>query len=249
MKRILFINPNTSGSITDLAAEAARRAAPPGIELMPVTGRFGARYIASRAAYAIAGHAALDAYAAHGLGCDAVLLACFGDPGLDALKEIASVPVTGLAEASLQQAAGRAEKFAIVTGGERWGPMLEEFAAARGFASRLLAVKTVAPSGADIAKNPGPALALLAGACREAASEGAGAVILGGAGLAGLAAKLQSEAPVPLICSIEAGIAAAAALALSPPQKPASGDFALTPPVESAALSAELAGLLGGREI
>ncbi|RYY06490.1 MAG: Asp/Glu racemase, partial [Alphaproteobacteria bacterium] len=79
--RILLINPNTSQAVTDLVADHVRRQIGDRADLRAVTGRFGARYIASRAAAAIAGHAALDALAEHGDSCDAVYLACFGDPG------------------------------------------------------------------------------------------------------------------------------------------------------------------------
>ena len=66
--RIALINPNTSPEITDMVARAARAVAPPDVEVVPVTGRFGARYISSRAAAAVAAHAALDAFAEHGAG-------------------------------------------------------------------------------------------------------------------------------------------------------------------------------------
>ena len=60
--RILLINPNTTEAVTEQAAAHVRRLIP--AEIVPATGRFGARYISSRAAAAIAGHAALDALAA-----------------------------------------------------------------------------------------------------------------------------------------------------------------------------------------
>ena len=78
-------------------------------------------------AAAIAGHATLDAYAEHGADADAVLLACFGDPGLWALREGSAAPVTGLAEASFLQAR-RHGGFAVVTGGAKWKPMLQRLA-------------------------------------------------------------------------------------------------------------------------
>src|SRR5215471_20167550 len=96
--------------------EAAGNAATCG----PVTGEFGARYISTRAAAAIAAHAALDALAEHVTGFDAVYLACFGDPGLAALKEVSPVPVVGMAEASVRTACGLGGRFAIVTGGTAW---------------------------------------------------------------------------------------------------------------------------------
>jgi len=130
--RLLFINPNTSADLTEQGARVARKVARPETEIVPTTGRFGARYIATRAAAAIAGHAALDVFAREGKGADVVLLACFGDPALFALREISPVPVVGMAEASCHLASTLGRKFSIVTGGHRWGPMLEEFVAASG---------------------------------------------------------------------------------------------------------------------
>src|SRR5476651_1299868 len=191
MTEILLINPNTTQSITDLVLKHATRFATKGTTLRAVTGAFGPRYVASRIGYAIAGHAAVDALANDKGRKDAVVLACFGDPGLAALKEISKVPVVGMADASILHACSLGQRFSIVTGGERWKSMLEEFVAAQGLASRLASVRTVAPTGAAIAKNPKAALAMLARGCMACVREdGADVVILGGAGLAGLAANL-----------------------------------------------------------
>ncbi len=243
--RLLFINPNTTPAITDLAAGAARAAAAPDTEIVAVTGRFGARYITTRAASAIAAHATLDAYAEHGEGCDGVILACFGDPGLTALKELASVPVIGMAEASCHIAAGIGARFAIVTGGERWGPMLSEFVASIGLGAKLAVIKTVAPSGGDIARDPEGALDLLAAACQSAVREhGAECVILGGAGLAGLAARLSQRVDVPLIDSVAAAVKTAESLVALRAAKARSGSFAATPATETVGLSPALAKIL-----
>ncbi len=244
--RILLINPNTMTGMTDLVVRVVRPHLPADAVLVPVTGRFGAQYIASRTAAAIAGHAALDAFAEHGAGCDAVYLACFGDPGLFALKELARVPVIGMAEASCQRAAATAGRFSIVTGGERWGPMLREFAGQLGLGESLAAVETVAPTGADIAADPDVSVALLAAACnRTAERDGARAVILGGAGLAGLAARIQPHVGVPVLCSVETGAKAVLDALDGGAAKPAAGDLACPPPVGSIGLSERLAGLLG----
>ncbi|PTM40872.1 aspartate/glutamate racemase family protein [Bosea sp. 124] len=243
--RILLINPNTTTEVTALMERVLAPLLPAGVSLVPVTGRFGARYIASRAASTIAGHAAIEAYAEHGRTCDAVYLACFGDPGLLALKELARIPVIGMAEASCLAAAALTERFSIVTGGERWGPMLREFVAMLGLGDRLAAVETVAPTGAEIARDPDGAIALLAEACRRtAARDGAGAVILGGAGLAGLAARIQPHLDLPVICSAEAGLQAVLAALRDPPKKQATGDLASPAPIGSTGLAESLAELL-----
>ena len=113
MTDILLINPNTTASITDLVLRNAKRFASKGTKLRAVTGAFGPRYIASRVGYAIAGHAAVDALANDSGRKDAVVLACFGDPGLAALKEIAKVPVVGMADASILQACAMGNRFSI----------------------------------------------------------------------------------------------------------------------------------------
>jgi allantoin racemase len=246
MTDLLLINPNTTASITDLVLKVAQQFASPGTRLRAVTGAFGPRYIASRVGYAIAGHAAVDALANDSGPKDAVVLACFGDPGLDALKEIASVPVVGMADAAILQACALGKRFSIVTGGERWKPMLEEFVAAHGLAGRLASVRTVAPTGADIARDPQSALSLLASSCSACAIEdGADAVILGGAGLAGLAAKLAPQVDVPLLDGVACALSMAEALARQKPAKATRGPFARPAPVESTGLSSALAKLIG----
>lgn len=215
--KLLLINPNTSASITDLVARHARETAGPTVSIKAVTGRFGARYIASRSAAAIAGHAAVDALAEHVEGCDAVLLACFGDPGLEALRELSPVPVVGMADAACHAAARGGRRFSIVTGGERWGPMLREFVASIDLSSQLASIRTVAPTGAAIAADPDAAVELLAGSCRVAAREdGAEAVILGGAGLAGLAERVGRSVTVPVLCSLQVAVEDVLAAARKP---------------------------------
>jgi allantoin racemase len=220
MSRILIINPNTTASITALLQVHAKKAIGTEVQLEAVTARFGAPYIACEASYTVAGHAVLDALAnaitKTNTKFDSVLIGCFGDPGLLALRDMSTTPVTGLAEASFIEAA-KLGRFVIVTGGERWKPMLERLASTLGYSEVLAGITTVTPSGAELAQDPIGAQALLAKACRQAAKDfGANAVILGGAGLAGMAARVQAEVDVPVIDSVVAGVRHAAQLANQP---------------------------------
>lgn len=215
--RILLLNPNTSASVTALVADRVAAVAGDAATFVPVTARFGAAYIASRAALAIAGHAALDAFALNGEGCDAVFIACFGDPGLLALREVSPVPVVGMLEASCLEAQRTAGRYAIVTGGALWRPMLEEIVAGLGLADGLAGIRTVERTGGEIAQDP----------------EGA---------LAGLAAQLQPHVPVPVLCSVEAGIRASLAAAGAPRAR------AAPPPMDTVQLSPALESLLGRRQ-
>jgi allantoin racemase len=221
MRRLLVINPNTSASVSSLLEQHVQQVAGATVQVSTVTARFGAPYISCEASYAVAGHALLDAWAAHQAEHadkppHAVLIACFGDPGLWALRESSASPVTGLAEASFIEA-GKLGPFAVVTGGAAWGPMLRRLASCLGYAGLLRGIHTVAPSGAQLAADHENALKLLTEACQQAgALPGVCSVILGGAGLAGMAAAVQSKVHVPVIDSVAAG--ARHALSLDPMQ-------------------------------
>ncbi len=223
MRQLLVINPNTSVRVSELLQTHVQQAAGLHVMVRTVTARFGSPYIADEASYAVAAHAALDAWAqalaSEARAPDAVLIGCFGDPGLMALRESSPVPVTGLAEAAFIEAA-RHGRYAIVTGGARWGPMLQRLAQALGQAQQLAGIHTVAPTGAELAAQPEAARALLAQACRDASRQlGVEAVILGGAGLAGMAAAVQAEVPIPVIDSVLAGARWALRSAPLPPAR------------------------------
>jgi Asp/Glu/hydantoin racemase len=214
--KLLVVNPNTTVEVTELLARRVRVAVGAAAGVQAITARFGAAYIASEASYVVAAHAALDACSAycdaHGRP-DAIIVGCFGDPGVFALREALALPVIGLAEAAMREAATHG-RFAIVTGGAAWGPMLMRLARALDLADRLATVEIVAATGAELAADPARAIATLGDACTRAAT-GVDAVILGGAALAGMAeaivARVTPRLAVPLIDSVDA--AARAALA------------------------------------
>jgi allantoin racemase len=200
VKRCLVLNPNTTAAVTEMVLAACRRAQP-GVQWDGATARFGAPYIANEVSYAKAGHAVLDAYEAFYEGQDLVLLACFGDPGLLALRETSRVPVIGLAQASFE-AAARQGRFAVVTGGHAWAPMLARFARAQGLDAKLTGIHTIDWTGAQIAADPDGARDALVAAAQHGLEEGAQCVLLGGAALAGLAASLQPRVAVPVLDNV-----------------------------------------------
>jgi len=215
---LLLINPNTSAHVTDLLARHAAALAPAGTRLHAVTAPFGAAYIASEESAATASQAVPAAWAAHLAAHGtphAVLVACFGDPGVAALRAVTKVPVLGLAEVAMREADALAAatpggRYAIVTGGAAWGPMLQALAGRLGLAGRLSGVVTVERTGAELLADPVAAQALLLGACQQAlAPGGVQAIVIGGAALADLAAPLAAQLPVPLIDNVRAGLLAA----------------------------------------
>ena len=88
-------------------------------------------------------------------------------------------------------------------------------------------------------------MALLAKGCQACVKEDrADVVILGGAGLAGLAAKLASKVDVPLLDGVACAISMAESLAAQKPAKARTGQLSKAAPVESIGLSKALAKLI-----
>lgn len=207
---VLVINPNTSSTVTDhllrhLSANL------PQAQIQGITAAFGAPYIADEYSYCIAGHAVLDAWeraqaAAPAPGFAAVLVGCFGDPGWHALREVTQVPVLGLAQASLRSMAEQGHaRVAVVTGGEKWQGMLERWVRANGLSANITQVLALPANGAQMMQSRDAALVQLAQACQSALRDGqTQAVLLGGAGLAGMGARLRAHYDLPVWDCVEA---------------------------------------------
>lgn len=240
--RLLLLNANTSTEMTDRLVTAARDRVSAGTDVRGITGRFGATVIATRASYAVAAHAAIDAWAAETKSADAIILACFGDPGLAALRELASVPVIGMAEAACRHAAARVRRFSIISGGRLWEAMLGEYVASLGLATSLASIRTIEANGGQIADNPAAAEAGILAACQATiAQDGAELVILGGAGMIGMVERLATRVAVPLIDGLTPAIQQAEAAMALPSQASAAA-----PGCDTCGLSPGLAALMRG---
>ncbi len=210
--KLLVINPNTGQATTERLRQFIGAGLPNSIQFECITAVFGFDYIANEESFAVATHAVIETWKRYSQQAsvqpDRVLLACFGDPGLFALKEICPIPVHALAQAAFIEAANHGT-FAIVTGGQRWKPMLQRHANALGFSSQLTHIETVQETGAQLLADPKLANTVLTQACERAQASGVKSIILGGAGLAGYARTIQQNIDLPIIDSVEAGIRAA----------------------------------------
>src|ERR1700751_4910998 len=114
MAKILIVNPNTTTSMTETIAAAARAVAAAGTEIVAITSAMGPASIEGfyDEAFAVPGliqalHNTPDA--------DAAVIACFDDTGLDAARSAARYPVVGICEAALVTAGQIAKCIGIVT--------------------------------------------------------------------------------------------------------------------------------------
>jgi Asp/Glu/hydantoin racemase len=212
--RILVVNSNTTPSVTDRIGSAARAVASKGTEILAVSAPFGLPLIVTRADWLAAGPATLAALAAHRGNYDAAVIACFGDPGLDAAKELLDVPVLGISEAAFHAACMLGRRFGVVSFTAALRPMFEDCLDHHGLAARCAGFRMGPAFSGDPGTVAEERLDLLADLCADSAEQdGAEAIILAGGPLAGLAPLLQPRVAVPLIDGTQAAVRLAEALA------------------------------------
>ena len=114
--RLLLINPNTSAATTAAMVKIARQAAAGGTTIDGLTAPSGAPLITGEAALEEAGRAVASlGPAVLADGPDGVIISAFGDPGLEALRAVLPMPVTGIAEAGMAEAGEGWRRFCVVT--------------------------------------------------------------------------------------------------------------------------------------
>lgn len=208
--RLLLLNPNTNAGVTQLMLAIARSAAPPGTVIEGITAPFGARLITTEPELARAAEAVramvLDADTS---ALDGIMIAAFGDPGLDWSRALAACPVTGIAEASMAEAVAQGP-FAVVTTTPDLCPSITDAARRYGHGALFRGVRVTPGDAAAVMADPGRLEAALLSACLDAvAQDGVAALIIGGGPLAAAAAALRGQVPVPLIEPVPAAIRAA----------------------------------------
>ena len=118
-------------------------------------------------------------------GYDAVLTGCFGDPGVDAARELVSIPVIGPGEASFHTACMLGYRFSVICPVESTIRSTRMQAVKAGLESRLASLRSLNEAVVDIRKGEESTYQKLLGlskACIE--MDGADVVILGCASVA-----------------------------------------------------------------
>jgi Asp/Glu/hydantoin racemase len=207
MTRILLLNPNTSVELTDAMAEVARAAASSDVVIEAITAPRGVPYIATRAEALIGGAVALEMLAEREGSFDAAIIAAFGDPGLGGAREMMQRPVIGLAEASLLTACMLGGRFAIVSFSPTLGPWFAECVESHRLGGRLASIRLLDSPFSAVGAVRDEKEALLVELARRAVDEdGADVIVLAGAPLAGLAARVRDRIEVPVVEGVAAAI-------------------------------------------
>ena len=232
--RILVINPNTTASMTALIGECARAATSgPGVTVEAVNPASGPVSIESHRDEVLAAVGVIDEVAAGEVaGYDGFVIACFGDPGLLAAREIATGPVVGIAEAAMRTAAYVGRSFSVVTTLERTIGHAWDIARAYGVAELCAGIHACEIPVLDLETDP-TARAQILQACKQALlGDGSDAIVLGCAGMADLCAILSAELGVPVIDGVAAATAEVEKLVRLGLRTSKSGEFAAPPAKE-----------------
>ncbi len=221
--RILLINPNTSAGGTERMLATARRAAAATTEVVGRTAARGVAHVTSRADALVGGAAALEMVAEHGRDADAMIVAAFVDTWLEGLRDLAPVPVIGLAEAAMLTACMLGRRFSILTFARPLGPWYEECVEYHGLTSRLAAIRLLDALPQGTADTEEALSNAVIEAARQTAEEDrTDAVILAGPPLIGLAETIRDRAPLPLVDGIAAAVRQAEMLVAMRPRQRAS---------------------------
>jgi Asp/Glu/hydantoin racemase len=203
--RILLINPNTSRATTQQMVAIAREAAE-GVAIVGSTARRGPSMILEKPQLAAAAPEVV------GLGVEAsdvngIIVCAFGDPGLAALRKRVAVPVVGIAESGMLEAAAGSRRFGVATTTPALVELIADYARELGVADLYCGIRVTEGDPLALVADPSRLVDALAEAVRKSIkNDGAEAVVIGGGPLAQAAAALAPRFATPIIAPIPAAV-------------------------------------------
>ena len=212
--KILLINPNTTQYMTDSILECAKKYANPGTELYAVTAGFGVSSIECYVDEYLAVPAVLnEILKGEKQGMDAYIISCFGDPGLQAAREITDKPVLGIAESAITAAKMIAPNFSIVSVLDRALKVTADVVSNYGATSFCRSIRSTGLSVLDFGSDPKRGMEALAEQSRLAVREDkAECILLGCAGFVDFVDALNKELGVPVLDGVSPAVKFAEAL-------------------------------------
>lgn len=205
--RLLVVNPNTTASMTAKIGAAARRAASPGTDIVAVNPRRGPASIEGYYDEALS-LAGLIEVVGEMPDVQGIVVACFDDTGVDAVRCMTRVPVVGIGEAGFHFASVLANKFSVVTTLSRSVSAIEHNLVRYGLATRCALVRASDVPVLDLEKGDPATRARISAEIRAAIDEDrAEAVVLGCAGMTDLAASLSDEHGLPVLDGVACAVA------------------------------------------
>ena len=204
--RLLVLNPNATASITALIDAQAREAAGAGTTVLSDQPHWGASSIETAVDSHVATLAMLEL-----LGTvpphDGVLVSAFSDPGIAALREVIDVPVVGIGEAGIVEAASHGS-FAILTVARSSVGLVDRMVADNGLEDACVGVHAAPVSVLDAASPERVRDAMVAAAHEVVAATRPSSICVGGGPLGVHAAAVAAAVGLPVVNAVHAGVRA-----------------------------------------
>ena len=206
---ILVVNPNSNEAVTRGIADALAPLDVPGGPAIRcrtlAEGPFGVESQADvdRVAMPLRRLVESDNEAA------AFVIACYSDPGLHVCREGTTRPVFGIAECGILTALARAERFGVIAIASRSIPRHMRYLRQMGLTERLAGERPLEMSVAETASGEGTFARMVAVGRALRDEDGAGAIVMGCAGMARHRKPLERELGIPVIDPTQAAVAMA----------------------------------------
>lgn len=196
--KILIINPNSSEEMTAAIQNCAEEYAAGDFEVKTVPTPGAPEYIDFFSDQMLAAPEMAKIIKANEEEYDAFIVACHCDPNLDLMKQITNKPVVGIGEASMKLATMLGANFSVVSAGNHSIPNKKAVIHKYGLDYGCASVR--GPGGDfDDTSVDGPYLDAAKIAMEEDLAE---VIVLGCAGFAGMAERMQEELKVPVLDGI-----------------------------------------------
>jgi len=130
---------------------------------------------------------------------DAIMINCFGDPCVEATREVVDVPVLGPGETSMLVASLLGHKFSVISPTKKTALQVELHARALGIEQRLASVAGLDIPVLDLERDVEKTVKAVVEASEKAVEDGAEVIVLGCTGLACMADEIQKRLSVPVI--------------------------------------------------
>jgi allantoin racemase len=203
--KIKAINPNTTLEMTENIGHQIQRYTSDDVEVDAVSPDSGPVSIESYYDDFLAVPGVLEEIMADEQHYDAFINACWGDPGIDACREVTEKPVVGIAESSMYVANMLGANFSVATILPRARDFIEERVRTTGLWEQCASVRCTDLTVVETEETRDAATEALYDAAERAIEEdGAEVICLGCAGMGGLDGPLEDRLPVPVIDSVAA---------------------------------------------
>ena len=208
-QHILVINPNSDESVTEGMIRELKGfhfSEGPRIECVSLSdGPFGIESQADIEAVTLP----LRKMVSESRNVDAVVIACYSDPGLHVCREASEKPVFGIQECGVLTAMSLGDRFGVIALQERSIRRHLRYLRQMGVMERLAGERAASLSVRESVSGKGTFEKLLKAAKQLRDSDQADTIILGCAGMATHRAKLESVIGIPVIAPVQAAVSMA----------------------------------------